>query len=168
MDEFVSTFTNRLDAKGRVSIPASFRAVLVRDGFEGLYCCPTLDRQAVDAGGTATLEMTITAMRNEFIKPNGKSVVIDSACHPDQFGCAQDIREWEYDPDTDLVSFFTCRAVAAGEELLFDYGPLYWESRPELLGRLAAALQILHLGGQRRVALREPPILEGARLDLRA
>lgn len=51
MDEFVSTFTNRLDTKGRVSIPASFRAVLVRDGFEGLYCCPTLDRQAVDAGG---------------------------------------------------------------------------------------------------------------------
>lgn len=51
MDEFVSTFTNRLDAKGRVSIPAPFRAVLVRDGFEGLYCCPTLDRQAVDAGG---------------------------------------------------------------------------------------------------------------------
>lgn len=51
MDEFVSTFTNRLDAKGRVSIPASFRAVLTRDGFEGLYCCPTLDRKAVDAGG---------------------------------------------------------------------------------------------------------------------
>lgn len=51
MDEFVSTFTNRLDAKGRVSIPAPFRAALVRDGFDGLYCCPTLDRQAVDAGG---------------------------------------------------------------------------------------------------------------------
>lgn len=51
MDEFVSTFTNRLDAKGRVSIPASFRLVLARDGFDGLYCCPTLDRQAVDAGG---------------------------------------------------------------------------------------------------------------------
>ena len=51
MDEFVSTFTNRLDAKGRVSIPAGFRAVLTRDGYEGLYCCPTLDRQAVDAGG---------------------------------------------------------------------------------------------------------------------
>jgi len=51
MDEFVSTFTNRLDAKGRVSIPASFRTVLAVDGFDGLYCCPTLDRQAVDAGG---------------------------------------------------------------------------------------------------------------------
>jgi MraZ protein len=51
MDEFLSTYTNRLDAKGRVSIPASFRAVLNRDGFDGLYCCPTLDRKAVDAGG---------------------------------------------------------------------------------------------------------------------
>jgi MraZ protein len=51
MDEFVSTFTNRLDAKGRVSIPASFRLVLARDGSDGLYCCPTLDRMAVDAGG---------------------------------------------------------------------------------------------------------------------
>jgi len=51
MDEFVSTFTNRLDAKGRVSIPASFRAVLSRDGFDGVYCFPTLDRPAIDAGG---------------------------------------------------------------------------------------------------------------------
>jgi MraZ protein len=56
MDEFVSTYTNRLDAKGRVSIPAPFRAVLARDGFEGLYCCPTLDRQAVDAGGNRLRE----------------------------------------------------------------------------------------------------------------
>ncbi len=56
MDEFVSTFTNRLDAKGRVSIPASFRLVLARDGFDGLYCCPTLDRQAVDAGGNQLRE----------------------------------------------------------------------------------------------------------------
>jgi len=52
MDEFVSTFTNRLDSKGRVSIPASFRAVLARDGFDGLYCCPSLDQASIDAGGS--------------------------------------------------------------------------------------------------------------------
>lgn len=51
MDRFVSTFTNRLDAKGRVSIPAPFRAVLARDGFEGLYVHPALDAPALDAGG---------------------------------------------------------------------------------------------------------------------
>jgi MraZ protein len=56
MDAFISTFTNRLDAKGRVSIPASFRAVLAVDGFDGLYCCPALDMQAVDAGGNGFRE----------------------------------------------------------------------------------------------------------------
>ena len=51
MHGFVSNFTMRLDAKGRVSIPASFRAVLARDGFEGLYCYPSPHLEAVDAGG---------------------------------------------------------------------------------------------------------------------
>jgi MraZ protein len=55
MDRFVSHYTLRLDAKGRVSIPAPFRAVLARDGFDGLYCYPTLDRPALDAGGNALL-----------------------------------------------------------------------------------------------------------------
>src|ERR1700759_5425553 len=56
MDRFVSHYTLRLDSKGRVSIPAPFRAVLARDGFEGLYCYPALDRDAVDAGGNALLK----------------------------------------------------------------------------------------------------------------
>lgn len=55
MDRFVSNFTNRLDAKGRVSIPAPYRSVLARDGFEGLYVHPSLDAAALDAGGNALL-----------------------------------------------------------------------------------------------------------------
>jgi len=55
MDRFVSHYLLRLDAKGRVSVPASFRAVLARDGFDGLYCYPALDRPALDAGGNALL-----------------------------------------------------------------------------------------------------------------
>ena len=56
MDRFVSTFVNKIDAKGRVSIPASFRAVLERDGYAqgssgGIYCYPSLDAPALDAGG---------------------------------------------------------------------------------------------------------------------
>ena len=47
--------TLRLDSKGRVSIPASFRSVLARDGFDGLYCYPALDRPAIDAGGNALM-----------------------------------------------------------------------------------------------------------------
>ena len=55
MDRFVSNVTLRLDSKGRVSIPASFRSVLTRDGFDGLYCYPALDRPAIDAGGNALM-----------------------------------------------------------------------------------------------------------------
>ena len=33
MDRFVSHYTLRLDAKGRVSVPAPFRAVLKSSGF---------------------------------------------------------------------------------------------------------------------------------------
>jgi MraZ protein len=55
MDRFVSHYMLRLDAKGRVSVPAAFRTVLARDGFEGLYCHPALDQPALDAGGDALL-----------------------------------------------------------------------------------------------------------------
>jgi MraZ protein len=56
MDRFVSTFTNKIDQKGRVSVPAPFRAILERDGYAGggsagLYCYPSLDAPAIDAGG---------------------------------------------------------------------------------------------------------------------
>ena len=55
MNRFVSRYTLRLDSKGRVSIPAAYRAVLARDGHDGLYCYPTLDHAAIDAGGNALL-----------------------------------------------------------------------------------------------------------------
>lgn len=51
MEQFVSHYTNRLDAKGRVSVPAAFRGVLAKDGFDGVYCYPSLDAAALDAGG---------------------------------------------------------------------------------------------------------------------
>jgi MraZ protein len=51
MDQFVSTFTNKIDSKGRVSVPATFRAILTKEGGEGIYCYPSLDAPALDAGG---------------------------------------------------------------------------------------------------------------------
>ena len=64
MDRFLSHFILRLDSKGRVSVPASFRAVLAKDSFEGLFCCPSLDRPAIEAGGQpllAEIEQLITS-----------------------------------------------------------------------------------------------------------
>ena len=50
---FVSHYTSRLDAKGRVSIPAAFRAVLAREGTDGLYIHHALALEALDCGGLA-------------------------------------------------------------------------------------------------------------------
>jgi MraZ protein len=55
MDRFFSHYILRLDAKGRISVPAAFRAVLAREGGEGLFCFPALDRPAVEAGGLALM-----------------------------------------------------------------------------------------------------------------
>lgn len=55
MNGFVSSIVMKIDRKGRVSVPAAFRQVLSRDGFEGLYCYPSIDMPAVDCGGNALL-----------------------------------------------------------------------------------------------------------------
>ncbi len=52
MDRFVSHISNRLDAKGRVSLPAPFRALLQKDGMDGLYVHPALGQPTLDCGGT--------------------------------------------------------------------------------------------------------------------
>jgi MraZ protein len=56
MDLFLSHFINRFDAKGRISAPAPFRAVLARDGFDGLFVQPALDAPALDCGGKALIK----------------------------------------------------------------------------------------------------------------
>ena len=56
MGGFVSNYTNKIDGKGRVSIPAGFRSILAKDGYDGLYCYPSLDMSAVDCGGNGLFQ----------------------------------------------------------------------------------------------------------------
>jgi MraZ protein len=57
MDRFVSTFRNRIDAKGRVSVPAPFRAVIAKGGFDGVFCHPSPHAEAIDAGGQPLFDL---------------------------------------------------------------------------------------------------------------
>ena len=56
MDRFLSQFRNRFDAKGRVSLPAPFRAALTKPGFEGVFLHPSLDDPALDGGGRGLVD----------------------------------------------------------------------------------------------------------------
>ena len=53
MESFRGTFTNKVDAKGRVSVPAKFRAVVVAQGFNGMTCFPSFLGQFLEGGGPA-------------------------------------------------------------------------------------------------------------------
>ncbi|QLF70854.1 division/cell wall cluster transcriptional repressor MraZ [Peteryoungia desertarenae] len=56
MNRFLSNATNRIDAKGRVSVPASFRAVLAQRGIQELYCLQDFVYPAINIGGPDLLE----------------------------------------------------------------------------------------------------------------
>jgi MraZ protein len=53
---FLSTYVNKVDRKGRVSVPAPFRAALAADPFQGIIAYPSMTDSALDAFGRATLE----------------------------------------------------------------------------------------------------------------
>jgi len=56
VDRFLSNAVNRVDAKGRVSVPAHFRAVLQKKDLVDLYALQSIDMAAIDAGGMDLLE----------------------------------------------------------------------------------------------------------------
>ena len=46
---FISTYENKLDKKGRVSVPASFRSYLSNMGYNGIVCFPSFNNQSIEA-----------------------------------------------------------------------------------------------------------------------
>jgi MraZ protein len=48
MTLFLSTFVNRIDKKGRVSVPSSFRSTLELNGFKGMVCYPSPSLSSIE------------------------------------------------------------------------------------------------------------------------
>jgi len=46
---FLSSYENKLDKKGRVSVPASFRSYLSSLGYNGVICYPSFNNQSIEA-----------------------------------------------------------------------------------------------------------------------
>lgn len=79
MDRFLSSQTNRIDAKGRVSVPAGFRAVMARHGIEELYGLKDFIFPAYSLGGPDLLdrfERQIATMDPFSPEAHGLSLVI--------------------------------------------------------------------------------------------
>ena len=46
---FLSTYLNKLDKKGRVSVPANFRSYLSNLGYNGVICYPSFNNNCIEA-----------------------------------------------------------------------------------------------------------------------
>ncbi len=46
---FLSTYENKLDKKGRVSVPANYRSYLSNLGYNGVICYPSFNNQSIEA-----------------------------------------------------------------------------------------------------------------------
>jgi MraZ protein len=53
---FLSTTVNKVDKKGRVSVPASFRAALVAQGFNGVVLFRSIHHPSIEGWGLAQME----------------------------------------------------------------------------------------------------------------
>ena len=46
---FLSTYENKLDKKGRVSVPATYRSYLSNTGYNGVVCFPSFNNNCIEA-----------------------------------------------------------------------------------------------------------------------
>lgn len=56
MTAFLSTYLNRVDRKGRVSVPAAYRTALAGSSYQGILAYPSLVQPAIEAFGREMLD----------------------------------------------------------------------------------------------------------------
>ena len=79
MNRFLSNATNRIDAKGRVSVPSAFRSVLSQRDIRELYCFQDFMFPAISVGGLDLLDRFERQIASEDVfspKANRMSLLI--------------------------------------------------------------------------------------------
>ena len=61
---FLSSYENKLDKKGRVSVPASFRSYLSNLGYNGIICYPSFNNQSIEAWPQDRIEKISNAIES--------------------------------------------------------------------------------------------------------
>tara|TARA_B100000989_G_scaffold203028_1_gene153645 strand:- start:1482 stop:1937 length:456 start_codon:yes stop_codon:yes gene_type:complete len=61
---FLSTYENKLDKKGRVSVPSSFRSYLSNLGYNGIICYPSFNHQSIEAWPQERIEKISSAIES--------------------------------------------------------------------------------------------------------
>ena len=73
---FLSTYENKLDKKGRVSVPASFRSHLSNLGYNGVICYPSFNNASIEACSQDRIEKISSAI--DSLNPFEESEILPS------------------------------------------------------------------------------------------
>lgn len=65
MKAFIGTYINKIDAKGRISVPAPFRAALQAKNLNGVAVYPALTGPCIEGCGLDRIEALVETMPNE-------------------------------------------------------------------------------------------------------
>ena len=71
MTAFFGTYTNKIDGKGRISVPAPFRAVIQARGRTSVAIHPSLFEPCLEGAGYDRFEKLLSGLTDSFVAPSG-------------------------------------------------------------------------------------------------
>ena len=142
MTAFFGTFTNKIDSKGRLSVPAPFRAVIQARGRTSVAIHPSLFEPCLEGAGTDRFEKLLSGVADGFVSTPG-----DEAAEL----IMEDLRELPFDGEGRIVlpAEFIAKASLKDQAAFVGRGWKFqiWEPaalgilRQEKLRRVAANLK---------------------------
>ena len=144
---FLSTFVNKVDRKGRVSVPATFRTALADLSSDGIVAFPSLDYEALEATGIDRME-DISAGLDELEQPDEQQSLATLILARSQ--------RLPFDPEGRIVlpEKFTVHAHITESAAFVGLGPTFQIWEPNRFAEHESAL----LERARRQGMRMPPL----------
>jgi MraZ protein len=144
---FMSTYVNKVDRKGRVSVPATFRTSLADLSFDGIVAFPSLDYEALEATGIDRME-AVSARLDELEQPDEQQSLATLILARSQ--------RLPFDPEGRIVlpEKFTEHAHITESAAFVGLGPTFQIWEPRRFAEHEAAL----LARARREGTRMPPL----------
>lgn len=120
MAVFIDTFVNKIDRKGRVSVPATFRAALAAQVFQGIVALPSFKFAALHCAGMDWIDALIN---------NTGSVDLFSAAHDELTASLfSDAKQLPFDGEGRvLLPESLCAHAGLGESAAFAGRGRYFE-----------------------------------------
>lgn len=75
MAVFLSTYVNKVDRKGRVSVPAQFRTILAAQSNQGMIVFPSLQHSALEACSTEHMEQLSDSLESPDLPPDERELI---------------------------------------------------------------------------------------------